>query len=116
MICAKTSECLWAQIARAEIKSTGHCMDMKTEPGINISSVILGVAPEDVVEVSRRLAALEGVELHAVAEDGRMIVTIETESDGSMADTFEAINKTESDVGVHGLSPNRIRSRQGGLT
>jgi nitrate reductase NapD len=68
-------------------------MDMKAEPGINISSVILGVAPDDVAEVSRRLTTLAGVEIHAAAEDGRMIVTIESVSEGATVDIFEAIRQ-----------------------
>ncbi|HYO28752.1 MAG TPA: chaperone NapD [Azonexus sp.] len=68
-------------------------MDMKAERGINISSVILGVAPDDVAEVSRRLAALAGVEIHAAGEDGRMIVTIESISEGATVDKFEAIRQ-----------------------
>ena len=68
-------------------------MDMKADPGINISSVILGVAPENVVDVSRQLAALAGVEIHAAADDGRMIVTIESVSEGTTVDTFEAIRQ-----------------------
>ncbi|MCU0789843.1 MAG: chaperone NapD [Nitratireductor sp.] len=66
---------------------------MKAEPGINISSVILGVAPDDVAEVSRRLTTLAGVEIHAAAEDGRMIVTIESVSEGATVDIFEAIRQ-----------------------
>ena len=68
-------------------------MDMKAEPGINISSVILGVAPVNVAEVSRQLAVLAGVEIHAAAEDGRMIVTIESVSEGATVDIFEAIRQ-----------------------
>lgn len=68
-------------------------MDMKADPGTNISSLILGVAPENVVEVSRQLTALAGVEIHAAAEDGRMIVTIESVSEGTTVDTFEAIRQ-----------------------
>jgi nitrate reductase NapD len=66
-------------------------MDMKAVTSTNISSVILGVSPIDTAAVSGQLLALAGVEVHAVAEDGRMIVTIEATSDGATADTFEAI-------------------------
>jgi periplasmic nitrate reductase NapD len=62
---------------------------------LNISSVIVHPRPGSADAVRARLAGLAGIEVHAVAEDGRMIVTIETESDGSMADTFEAINRTD---------------------
>lgn len=68
-------------------------MDMKAATGINISSVILGVAPADAAKVGERLAALAGVEVHALVEDGRMIVTIESASDGATVDTFEVIRQ-----------------------
>ncbi len=68
-------------------------MDMKASTGINISSVILGVLPADAEPVCRELQALAGVEVHAVAEDGRMIVSIESASEGATVDTFEAIRR-----------------------
>jgi len=66
-------------------------MDMKAVTSTNISSVILGVSPDDTADVSGQLLSLAGVEVHAVAEDGRMIVTIEAASDSATVDTFEAI-------------------------
>ena len=68
-------------------------MDMKASTGINISSVILGVLPADAEQECRELQALAGVEVHAVAEDGRMIVSIESASEGATVDTFEAIRR-----------------------
>jgi periplasmic nitrate reductase NapD len=62
---------------------------------LNISSVIVHPQPGAAEAVRARLTSLAGIEVHAVADDGRMIVTIETEGDGSMADTFDAINKTD---------------------
>ena len=68
-------------------------MDMKAATGINISSVILGVQPAEAERVRGELQALAGVEVHAVAEDGRMIVSIESASEGATVDTFEAIRQ-----------------------
>lgn len=62
---------------------------------LNISSIIVHPAPGQAEAVSARLATMSGLEIHAVAEDGRMIVTVETDGDGAMVDAFEAINKTE---------------------
>lgn len=62
---------------------------------LNISSVIVHPRPGEAEAVTARLAGLAGIEVHAVADDGRMIVTIETENDGAMADSFDAINKTD---------------------
>ena len=69
-------------------------MDMKVSSGINISSVILGVLPADSAAVSKSLRELEGVEVHAVGEDGRMIVTIESGDEDNTSNIFEAIRQT----------------------
>jgi periplasmic nitrate reductase NapD len=62
---------------------------------LNISSIIVHPKPGEVDAVRARLLGLVGIEVHAVADDGRMIVTVETENDGAMADSFDAINKTD---------------------
>ncbi|MDP2880041.1 MAG: chaperone NapD [Azonexus sp.] len=67
---------------------------MKVSSGINISSVILGVLPADSAVVSTSLRELEGVEVHAVGEDGRMIVTIESGDEDNTSNIFEAIRQT----------------------
>lgn len=68
-------------------------MDVKVSSGINISSVILGVLPADSTVVSASLSELEGVEVHAVGDDGRMIVTIESGDQDNTSNTFEAIRQ-----------------------
>ena len=62
---------------------------------MNISSVIVHPRPGEAEAVRARLVALAGIEIHAVADDGRMIATVETEADGAMVDAFAAINGTE---------------------
>jgi nitrate reductase NapD len=68
-------------------------MDMQVSTGVNISSVILGALPANAEQVAAQLRLLEGVEVHAVADDGRMIVSIESKSEGATVDTFEAIRQ-----------------------
>ena len=48
----------------------------EAEP-MNISSVLVNARPERIDEVRGGLLALDGVEIHAATEEGRMIVTIE---------------------------------------
>ena len=69
-------------------------MDMKVSSGINISSVILGVLPANSAMVSTSLRELDGVEVHAIGEDGRMIVTIESGDEDNTSNIFEAIRQT----------------------
>ncbi len=66
---------------------------MRASTGLNITSIILGVAPKDAAEVSALLKAIDGVEVHAIAEDGRMIVTIESGDEDNTSNTFEMIRQ-----------------------
>jgi nitrate reductase NapD len=66
---------------------------MQASTGLNITSIILGVAPKDAAEVGALLKAIDGVEVHAVAEDGRMIVTIESGDEDNTSNTFEMIRQ-----------------------
>ena len=67
---------------------------MQASSGLNITSIILGVAPKDAAEVNALLIAIDGVEVHAIAEDGRMIVTIESGDEDNTSNIFEAIRQT----------------------
>lgn len=53
---------------------------------MNISGVIVRARPENVGAVRKRLAGIDGVDVHAATEDGRLIVTVEEESDRLLAD------------------------------
>ena len=66
---------------------------MQASSGLNITSIILGVASKDAEEVSARLKKIDGVEVHAIAEDGRMIVTIESGDEDNTSITFEMIRQ-----------------------
>ncbi len=62
---------------------------------MNITGVLVRARPNQRQSVSRRLAALRGVEVHAVDEDGKMVVTVE-EADGSdMSDQLIRVHNTE---------------------
>lgn len=69
-------------------------MDTKVSGGVNISSVILGVLPDGTDQVRKQLLALKGVEVHAVADDGRMIVSIESAAEDDTVGIFEAIRQS----------------------
>jgi nitrate reductase NapD len=60
---------------------------------MNISSVLVNARPERIAQVREGLLALSGVEVHAATEDGRLIVTIEGDSDQAVADMFAEINQ-----------------------
>jgi len=59
---------------------------------LNISSAIVHARPGTATEVRARLAAVAGVEVHAVSDEGKMIVTIESGDDAATIATFETIS------------------------
>jgi len=62
---------------------------------MNISSAIVHARPGAVAVVQAGLAAMEGVEVHAVSPEGKLIVTIETEDDGSNAAAYGRIGQLD---------------------
>ncbi len=60
---------------------------------MNISSVLVHTLPRALSEVRAALSALAGVEVHAATEDGRLIVTIETDSLQGSSELFTLINQ-----------------------
>lgn len=62
---------------------------------LNISSAIVHARPGTSGAVQSRLAGIDGVDIHAVSEEGRMIVTIESDDDRGTADTFAFISQVD---------------------
>lgn len=59
---------------------------------LNISSAIVHARPGTAPAVRARLTALAGVEIHAVSDEGKMIVTIESDDEADMVRTFEVLS------------------------
>ena len=59
---------------------------------MNISSIIVHAKPTELSSVRGSLEQIPGVEIHAVTYDGKLVVTIETDTDGETASTFDRIN------------------------
>ncbi|HFQ14447.1 MAG TPA: hypothetical protein ENK40_06600 [Gammaproteobacteria bacterium] len=57
---------------------------------MNISGVLVHARPERAEAVKLQLQTIPGVEVHAVSPEGRLVVTIEAEHAGHMADTLVA--------------------------
>lgn len=62
---------------------------------MNISGIVVHAKPEKLEQVRTRITELVGVEVHAVEKSGKMVVTIEKESDQDIADTFETLVKLD---------------------
>lgn len=59
---------------------------------MNISGVLVQSRPERTAEIEAALAAMPGVEVHQVTEDGHLIVTIEDNDAASSGDTMLKMN------------------------
>lgn len=76
---------------------------------MNISSAIVHARPGTADAVRARLLAVDGVEIHAVSDEGKIIVTLETDGDSSMVRTFELIS-TLDDVMSASMVYNQVES------
>lgn len=67
---------------------------------MNISSAIVHAKTGCTDVVRARLMALDGIEIHAVSAEGKMIVTIEAASDRATADTYDSIGHMDDVLSV----------------
>ncbi len=61
---------------------------------MNIAGVVIHARPEKIERVEAQLIEFPGVEIHAAAEDGRMVVTVEDEP-SRMGDTVMAFHNVD---------------------
>jgi len=62
---------------------------------MNISSAIIHARPGHLAQVEAGLATLAGVEVHGISPEGKLIVTIETDDEGSNAATYDCIGRLD---------------------
>ena len=67
---------------------------------MDICSLVIGARPESLQALRRDLQALPGVELHAVADDGRVVVTVETDDHGNSVDVIERMRTLDGVLSV----------------
>lgn len=60
-----------------------------------IASLMVQAWPEFIPELTPTLNAIPGVEVHASEANGRMVVTVEADSDAHLLDTISHIERTE---------------------
>jgi nitrate reductase NapD len=61
---------------------------------MNIAGVVIHARPEKLEGVEAQLLGLPGVEVHATADDGRMVVTVEDEAP-RLADTVMGLQDVD---------------------
>ncbi len=64
---------------------------------MNISGVIIRSKPRELLRVKELLSEIEGVEVHGVSDDGRMVLTVEGVSDDQL---FNTVNDLQNIDGV----------------
>lgn len=59
---------------------------------MNIAGVVVDALPQQNKVVEQQLLTLNGVEVHAISEQGRMVVTVEGENREHVADVVTAMH------------------------
>jgi periplasmic nitrate reductase NapD len=59
---------------------------------MHIAGIVVRTRPQSVPEVRARAAGIGGVEVHAVTDDGRLVVTVEGPDRRVVADGLFALN------------------------
>ena len=67
---------------------------------MNISSAIVYAKSEHEQALRALLSQVPGVEVHASTDDGKMIITIETESDRTAVNIYEDIERMEGVLSI----------------
>ena len=67
---------------------------------MNISSLIVNVQPAAMTAVRSELMRWLGVEIHAATAQGKLVLTIETETDTQTTDTFARIGAIDGVMSV----------------
>ena len=62
---------------------------------MSISSLIVHTRPGAADSVRDHLSCFDGVEVHAVTEDGRLVVTVDQPDDAKASETFLAFEALE---------------------
>jgi len=62
---------------------------------MSISGLVVHAHPDRAIEVRDRLTGLEGVEVHAISDDGRLVITVDVPDDHQAADTLMTMQKQD---------------------
>lgn len=59
---------------------------------VHISSLVVHVSPEHLTEIKSQIEAYDNAEIYGDSPEGKIVVVLETENQGFITDTIEAIN------------------------
>ncbi|HCG5523646.1 TPA: chaperone NapD [Vibrio parahaemolyticus] len=59
---------------------------------VHISSLVVHVLPEHLDQIKTQIETYENAEIYGVSPEGKIVVVLETENQGFITDTIDAIN------------------------
>lgn len=59
---------------------------------VHISSLVVHCAPEQLTEIKAQIEQFDNAEIYGDSPEGKIVVVLETENQGFITDTIEAIN------------------------
>ena len=62
---------------------------------MHIAGVVVRTRPASIEAVQRRIGLLAGAEVHAASPDGRLVVTVEGDDRGKVADMIYQLDRLE---------------------
>ncbi|MFV0574498.1 MAG: chaperone NapD [Vibrio sp.] len=62
---------------------------------VHISSLVVHVVPQYLASIKKTIESYEGAEIYGESEEGKLVVVIETENQGYITDTIDAINQLD---------------------
>jgi len=67
---------------------------------VHISSLVVHVSPEHLNEIKAEIEQFDNAEIYGDSPEGKIIVVLETENQGFVTDTIEAINNIKNVLGT----------------
>ena len=67
---------------------------------VHISSLVVHVSPEHLNEIKAEIDQFDNAEIYGYSAEGKIIVVLETENQGFVTDTIEAINDIQNVLGT----------------
>ncbi|AQS38019.1 periplasmic nitrate reductase chaperone NapD [Shewanella psychrophila] len=61
----------------------------------HVTSLVVHASPKAISQVESQINALTGTDIHAVTDQGKLVITLEGETQKSILDNVEAINALE---------------------
>ncbi|HBV77801.1 MULTISPECIES: chaperone NapD [Vibrio] len=60
---------------------------------VHISSLVVHVVPQHLAAIKQTIESFDGAEIYGESEEGKLVVVIETQNQGYITDTIDAINQ-----------------------